>query len=128
MLVSGPVGILTCSSLRLRLKCIYGIAYDCSICQNFLVCRKCYGRIDIYLGDRPVPGPDAHVHKFQLWDSDEPEFQKTWPTSPSDVNEWSSQGLDNHAGSDANDLILEDPPGSVGSSTASGSKNHDDRW
>ncbi|GLA80565.1 hypothetical protein AtubIFM56815_001389 [Aspergillus tubingensis] len=115
--------------------CIYGIAYDCSICQNFLACRKCYGQIDIYLGDRPVPGPDAHVHKFQLWDSDEPEFQKTWPTSPSDVNEgleasslWSSHGLDNHAGSDANDLILENPPGSVGSSTGSGYKKHDSFW
>lgn len=135
LFVYRPVDILTRSSLPLRLKCIYGIAYDCSICQNFLACQKCYGQIDVYWGDQPVSGPEAHVHKFQLWDSGEPEFQDTWPTSPSNAEEgpegssaWSGQGLGNDAGSDAKDLFLKDSPGSVGSSTGSGYEKHDRFW
>ncbi|KAI3083869.1 hypothetical protein CBS147353_2013 [Aspergillus niger] len=119
-------------------SCIYGIAYDCIICQNFLACRKCYGQIDIYLGDRPVPGPKAHVHKFQLWDSREPEFQgMSMQGSLPDIEEGlyselvdpeeSDQAPNSDAGSDANDLFLEDPPGSVGSSTSSGYRKDDQK-
>ncbi|KAG8158455.1 hypothetical protein KVR01_011577 [Diaporthe batatas] len=58
---------------------IYGLGYACSACDDFDVCKKCYGRIDDYHGS--FEGDEGAMHTFSAR-TDRDEFVQASELAP----------------------------------------------
>ncbi|OAG40479.1 hypothetical protein AYO21_05379 [Fonsecaea monophora] len=58
---------------------VFGQAFQCQSCDNFNVCKKCYGRIDEYHSQ--IRKEDGRPHDFKFREGHEQEFQD--PSAPS---------------------------------------------
>ncbi|KAL4959118.1 ankyrin repeat-containing domain protein [Aspergillus stella-maris] len=60
------------------LNTIWGPVYKCESCSDFVVCKKCFGRIDLYHGHLKQGNGEPHV--FRLHVEAEPEIRE--PSEP----------------------------------------------
>ncbi|KAL4801076.1 ankyrin repeat-containing domain protein [Aspergillus venezuelensis] len=83
------------------LNTIWGPVHKCETCVDFDVCKKCFGRIEIYHGH--LRREDGEPHVFRLHVEAEPEIRE--PSEPrSDPEDTGATGSSEGNGSDAESL------------------------
>ncbi|GKZ72722.1 hypothetical protein AnigIFM50267_009101 [Aspergillus niger] len=89
------------------LQDMWGPVWRCHVCLTFDVCKKCYGRIDLYHGH--LTDENGEPHKFMLLHEAAPEVQEDKPSAESRASHAPS---DNGTSERTHDADINPSPGS----------------
>ncbi|RDH38276.1 ankyrin repeat-containing domain protein [Aspergillus welwitschiae] len=89
------------------LQDMWGPVWRCHVCLTFDVCKKCYGRIDLYHGH--LTDENGEPHKFMLLYEAAPEVQEDKPSAESRASHAPS---DNGTSERTHDADINPSPGS----------------
>ncbi|KAL4807721.1 ankyrin repeat-containing domain protein [Aspergillus unguis] len=80
---------------------IWGPCWECEICPDFDICKKCFGRIDLYHGHKKKEDGEPHV--FRLIVESDPEV-RDGPPSPDYVR----KGSDERGGNEGDSSLADE--------------------